>query len=199
MFKAGVTRRTLDRRITRVRQASYERGGMNVLIRQVDILDGSGSPAVRGDVGLEGDRIVAIGDLSAGVANRTIEGAGLAASPGFIDMHSHSDFTLPINPRAESKVRQGVTTEVIGQCGLSPAPLSPMQAERMAAAYPDLPWTWSTFAEYVDYLRTCGLSVNVVPLPSVLWISMYPLWSFTVPHTTAKPSPVPLLPITFLV
>jgi N-acyl-D-amino-acid deacylase len=137
---------------------------MNVIIRNVDILDGSGSPDFRADIGLEGDRIAEIGDLSAATDGTVIDGTGLTAAPGFIDMHSHSDFTLPINPRAESKIRQGVTTEVIGQCGSSPAPIDPISGEGVMATHPYLPWEWSTFGEYLDYLRRQGLSVNVVPL-----------------------------------
>ena len=137
---------------------------MNIVIRNVDILDGTGSPAFRADMGLEGDRIAAIGDLSVVTADTVIDGTGLTAAPGFIDMHSHSDFTLPINPRAESKVRQGVTTEVIGQCGDSTAPLNPATRELAQAASPHLPWDWTSFGEYLDCLRRQGLAVNVVPL-----------------------------------
>ena len=137
---------------------------MDVIIRQVDVLDGSGSPAFCADIGLQGDHIVDIGDLSATAAGMVIDGMGLTAAPGFIDMHSHSDFTLPINPRAESKVRQGVTTEVIGMCGASPAPIDPVSGESVMAEHPDLPWEWNTFGQYLDYLRCQGISVNVVPM-----------------------------------
>ena len=137
---------------------------MDIIIRNVDILDGSGSPVFHADIGLEGDRMAEIGDLSAATADTVIDGTGLTAAPGFIDIHSHSDFTLPINPRAESKVRQGVTTEVIGQCGSSPAPIDPISGEGVMAAHPDLPWEWNTFGQYLDFLRRQGLSVNVVPL-----------------------------------
>lgn len=142
---------------------------MDVIIRNVDILDGSGAAAVRGDVGLQGDRIVAIGDLSAASADMVIDGSSLdgsslVAAPGFIDMHSHSDYTLPINPLAESKIRQGVTTEVIGMCGGSPAPLDDTTRARLFKSRPELPWDrWTTFGEYLGYLRDQGTSVNVVP------------------------------------
>jgi N-acyl-D-amino-acid deacylase len=137
---------------------------MDVIIRDVNVLDGSGSPSFCADIGLLGDRIVEIGDLSAGTADTIIEGTGLVATPGFIDMHSHSDFTLPINPRAESKIRQGVTTEVIGMCGGSPAPINDVSRERLRTADPELPWgEWSTFGQYLDYLRRQGISVNAIP------------------------------------
>jgi N-acyl-D-amino-acid deacylase len=137
---------------------------MHSVIRHLDVLDGTGAPAYRADIGLAGDRIAAIGDLSAVTADTSIDGTGLVAAPGFIDMHSHSDFTLPINPRAESKVRQGVTTEVIGQCGDSAAPLSLATRELARAANPHLAWDWTGFGEYLDHLRQQGLAVNVVPL-----------------------------------
>jgi N-acyl-D-amino-acid deacylase len=137
---------------------------MNVIIRNVDVLDGTGAAAYRADIGLEGDRIAHIGDLSAATADTVVEGAGLVAAPGFIDMHSHSDYTLPINPRAESKIRQGVTTEVIGMCGGSPAPIDEEAKERLRDSRPELPWTWNAFGEYLAYLREQGISVNVVPM-----------------------------------
>ncbi len=144
---------------------------MNVIILNVEVLDGSGSPVFRADIGLEGDRIAEIGDLSIAKAGTIINGSNLIAAPGFIDIHSHSDFTLPINPRAESKVRQGVTTEIIGMCGSSPAPINATSKKHALATNPDLPWEWNSFGEYLDYLRQAcsepgrtGLSVNVVPL-----------------------------------
>ena len=91
------------------------------LIRNADVLDGTGAPAIKADLLLEGDRMAAIGHLEAARADTDLDAAGLVAAPGFIDIHSHSDFTLPINGRAESKIRQGVTTEVVGMCGASPA------------------------------------------------------------------------------
>jgi N-acyl-D-amino-acid deacylase len=142
----------------------------HTLIRNTQILDGSGAPAFRADILLKGDQIAAIAAslhaVGATVADDTtvVDGTGLTATPGFIDMHSHSDFTLPINPRAESKIRQGVTTEVIGMCGASPAPLNAETKEQARAGRPELPWTWESFAEYLDYLRQTGISVNVVPL-----------------------------------
>lgn len=143
---------------------------MQTIIRNADILDGSGAPAFQADIALDGDRIASIGNLSATKAETEIDGRvvldarGLVAAPGFIDIHSHSDYTLPINARAESKIRQGVTTEVIGMCGGSAAPLDPADRERLRASRPELPWTWTSFADYLDHLRQNGISVNVVPM-----------------------------------
>ena len=140
----------------------------DLLIRGGDVLDGSGSPAFRADVGIEGTRIVAIGDLSAASANETLDATGLLVAPGLIDMHSHSDFTLPVNPRAESKIRQGITTEVIGNCGFSPAPISPATKHQLleytAFLDPGLAWDWTSFGDYLDRLEQNRVAVNVVPL-----------------------------------
>ena len=141
---------------------------LDVLIKGARVVDGSGAAARVADLGVSDGRIVEIGDLGAAMAKEIIDASGLVAAPGFIDMHSHSDNTLPINPRAESKIRQGVTTEVIGMCGGSPAPVTEeRRAEivRQADGYIKcLPWSWLSFGEYLDYLRGNGLSVNVAPM-----------------------------------
>src|SRR3974390_3112597 len=99
----------------------------DLLLRGGTLYDGSGRPGERGDLGVTDGRIAAIGDVR-GQARREIDVSGLAVAPGFIDIKTHSDFTLPINPGADSKVRQGVTTEVIGHCGFSVAPVLPGKA-----------------------------------------------------------------------
>ena len=142
---------------------------LDLLIRGTKLVDGTGNPAFSADIGLQSDTIVALGDLGVVEAAMTIEASGLMAAPGFIDMHAHSDWTLPGNRRAESKIRQGVTTEVIGMCGSSPAPL-PVDPERRAlwtaqagAHQPWLSWEWEGFGQYLDHLRQ-GIALNVVPL-----------------------------------
>jgi N-acyl-D-amino-acid deacylase len=137
---------------------------MDVIIRNVSILDGSGARAYLGDIALQDDQIAAIASHLPDIAAQIIDGSGLAAAPGFIDIHSHSDLTLPLNPRAESKVRQGVTTEVVGNCGFSPAPVYPQSREVIQAVEPRLPLEWNTFGEFLDRLRQQGIAVNLVPL-----------------------------------
>ena len=134
------------------------------LIRNADVLDGTGAPAIRADILLEGDRLAELGALEGTQADTVIDAAGLVAAPGFIDIHSHSDYTLPINPRAESKIRQGVTSEVIGMCGGSPAPLNEATREQARKSRPELSWAWESFSDYLDVLRTQGIAVNVVPM-----------------------------------
>ncbi len=86
----------------------------SLLIRNGTVVDGSGAPARAADVAVEGDRIAAVGPALAGEAARVIDAKGLMVAPGFIDIHSHSDLVYDKCPSAESKVRQGVTTEVVG-------------------------------------------------------------------------------------
>src|SRR5215468_10605824 len=97
----------------------------SLLIRHGTVMDGSGAPGVAGDVAVDGERIAAVGPDLGGEAARVIDARGLIVAPGFIDMHSHSDLVYDKCPSAESKVRQGVTTEVVGMCGFSPGPIAP--------------------------------------------------------------------------
>ena len=142
---------------------------IDILIRNGLVADGSGSPRYPADVAIERDRIVDVGHLESARAREVIDASGCAVTPGFVDMHSHADLTLPIGPTADSLVHQGITTIVVGQCGLSPAPLLAETREQvlamMASEALPLPWDeWSTFGSYLDYLTRIGTSINVVPL-----------------------------------
>src|SRR5437763_9697752 len=88
----------------------------DLLIRGATVLDGTGSPPQNADVAVRQGRISAIEAGRTETAVQEIDGTGLILAPGFIDIHTHSDFTLPLNPMAEAKIRQGVTTEVVGNC-----------------------------------------------------------------------------------
>ena len=88
------------------------------------VIDGSGTPGVRADVGISGKEITAVGDLSKAQAGRVIDAAGLTVTPGFIDVHAHSDGALLIDGQHANGIRQGVTTEILCPDGLSYAPLS---------------------------------------------------------------------------
>src|SRR5262249_39548156 len=104
------------------------------------------------------------------IGGLVVDADGLALAPGFIDMHSHADFTLPAYPDAINSVSQGVTTEVTGNCGYSPAPLSTDSefAREWPAVTsglgPNLDWGWRTFAEYLAAVDLARPAVNVVPL-----------------------------------
>jgi N-acyl-D-amino-acid deacylase len=132
------------------------------------VVDGTGASARRADIALSGEDIAAVGDLAGWSADTILDAAGLVVAPGFIDMHSHSDLALLINGRAESKIRQGVTTEVIGMCGYSPAPAPENRREKIrrdAGAWGrEVEWTWGSFGEYLGAVRRSGVSVNVVPI-----------------------------------
>src|SRR5258708_1746811 len=97
----------------------------DLLIRAASIIDGSGKPAFIGDIGVVGEGIVAVGPRLDGEARRTIEAAGWAVAPGFIDAHTHDDLVVLRRGVAAPKVHQGVTTLVIGNCGFGIAPIAP--------------------------------------------------------------------------
>ena len=142
---------------------------LDILIKGGEVIDGTGRPRYRADVAIEGSQIMEVGILPGAEGRVVIDASNLAVAPGFIDMHSHADFLLPIVETAEGLLRQGITTSVVGQCGASPAPLSPDTRELVIAMqeteWPHLPWDeWSTFASYLDYLARVGSEVNVVPL-----------------------------------
>jgi N-acyl-D-amino-acid deacylase len=132
------------------------------------LIDGTGAPARAGDVGVIGDTITAVGDLSAEPAGRGIDAAGRVVAPGFIDMHSHSDWRLWDNRRAESKIRQGVTTEVVGNCGFSPAPVSDVFRDEMRGFALYLPsgmdFSWTSVREFLARYEGEGVALNVVQL-----------------------------------
>jgi N-acyl-D-amino-acid deacylase len=141
---------------------------LDLKIQGARMIDGTGAPSVRADVGIEGESVAAVGDLSRAAAGRTLDAAGLVVTPGFIDMHSHSDWRLWANPRAESKIRQGVTTEVVGNCGFSPAPVSDEFREDMRgfALYqqPGMDFSWRSMGEYLRHYGDQGISLNVAQL-----------------------------------
>jgi N-acyl-D-amino-acid deacylase len=126
----------------------------DLVLRGGTLYDGSGRSGELGDLAVTHDRIAAIGEVS-GPAKREIDVSGLAVAPGFIDIKTHSDFTLPINPKAESKVRQGVTTEVIGHCGFSVAPVLPGKVELLRDYLsPSAPWLSFREQSFVEYLAS---------------------------------------------
>ncbi len=145
----------------------------DVLIKNGIVVDGAGAPPFEADVGLKDGRIAAVGALAEAEAGTIIDAAGGAVSPGFIDMHSHADMSLPLLSTAESLVHQGITTAVVGQCGLTLAPMSEamrgqlgaMIASILGQAARSMPWgEWSSVADYLTFLEREGVSPNVFPL-----------------------------------
>src|SRR5713101_3908563 len=125
----------------------------DILIRGGTLFDGSGTPGKPGDIAIRDGRIAAIGADLGHNAAKAIDAENLAVAPGFIDIKTHSDFTLPINPKAESKVRQGVTTEIIGHCGFSVAPALAGKVELLRDYLsPSAPWLPFKETSFPDYL-----------------------------------------------
>jgi N-acyl-D-aspartate/D-glutamate deacylase len=131
----------------------------DLVLRNGKIVDGSGNPWYRGDVAVRGDRLVAVGRVPPGAAKREIDLKGLVVAPGFIDMHSHSDFLLLEDGAAQSKVRQGVTLEVLGE-GTSAGPYQGKLSPR-SVAVDGKPIKWTTLGGYFDAVERGGVSVNV--------------------------------------
>jgi len=131
------------------------------------VIDGRSTPAHRADIGIRGDTLVAVGDLSRTEARRTFDLAGervWTVCPGFIDAHSHSDTYLLIEPRAPSKIYQGITTEICGNCGASAAPIGNQSHLPSDWADKEYPGRWTSVEEYRGVLEAAGPAPNVVLL-----------------------------------
>lgn len=135
----------------------------DLVLRGAEVHDGTGAPAVVGDVAVRGDRIVAVGGAPV-AAGRAVDARGLAVAPGFIDVHSHDDFAVLLDPQMPEKVLQGVTTEIVGNCGLGAAPFREARASA-AMLHPGrtLP-AWEGYAGYLAALDRDPPSLNVAAL-----------------------------------
>ena len=138
----------------------------DLVFRNGSVIDGTGSPPRRADVAVSGERIVAVGDIPAGTGAREIDIAGRAIAPGFIDVHTHDDRALFATPDMTMKVSQGVTTVVVGNCGVS---LAPLRLDRAPPPPLDLiggqgDYRYATFAAYLDALDAAPAAVNAAAL-----------------------------------
>jgi N-acyl-D-amino-acid deacylase len=144
---AGIAAAAAGMAARAIQQPAYD-----LVIRGGHVLDGTGNPWFAGDVGIRGDRIVAVGRLTGGTAKREIDARGFVVAPGFIDLHTHSDQALLNDGNAESKVREGVTLDVIGE-STSVAPRD---------GRPEATGTWTDFTGYWRALQQKGISMNVI-------------------------------------
>jgi putative CocE/NonD family hydrolase len=160
----------------------------DVLIRGGTLYDGTGQPPRRADLGITGDRIAAVGDLSGATAKNVVDAKGLAVSPGFINMLSWSTDSLLADGRGQSEIRQGVTTEVMGE-GWSWGPVNPAIKARMKREQVDIKYEieWSTLGEYLYFLQRRGVSHNVASFLGATTVREYVLGL-----GNKKPSPAEL-------
>jgi len=142
----------------------------DLLVRGGRIVDGTGTPWYRADVGVTGGRIVAVGHLDGSDARAVLDAHEHVVAPGFIDVHTHSELRLLTDPLLEPKIRQGVTTEIIGQDGLSLAPLTDATAAALPARLAglagatDAVWTWRSVGEFLARLEAARPAPNVAYL-----------------------------------
>lgn len=154
----------------------------DLVLRQGRIVDGSGNPWFMGDVAVRGDRIVAVGRSLPHRTDREIDARGLVVAPGFIDMHSHSDFLLLEDGHAQSKIRQGVTTEILGE-GTSAGPyLGKLPSPKVTVH--GQPERWSRLAEYLALVDRSGVAVNVAS-----YVGLNNVWQAVMGNSFERPTP----------
>ena len=138
----------------------------DLLIAGGTVIDGTGNPPIRADVLVKNGKVKDVGSLGEVDGVKRLDATGLAVAPGFIDIHSHSDFTLAVDPRAESSIFQGVTLEVVGNCGHGCAPIgNPEHVPANLYGYTsEYEFAWKTFGQYLDHLESRKPAVNVAAL-----------------------------------
>jgi N-acyl-D-amino-acid deacylase len=139
--------------------------GFDVIIRGGRIIDGTGNPWYRADVGVREGRIARISPIPLKGADKTLDASGLLVCPGFVNLHSHSDSTILSHNNAENCLSMGLVTELVGSCGISVAPITEEYRDKVES------WSllgeevdWLTLAEWRGRLEEKGIGVNVAPL-----------------------------------
>jgi N-acyl-D-aspartate/D-glutamate deacylase len=164
---------------------SQDDAGYDVVLRNGKIVDGTGNPWFRGDLAIKGDKIAALGQV-AGKGKREIDVKGSIIAPGFIDMHSHSDFTILEDGRAMSKITQGVTTEVLGEsssAGPYQGKLTPPRVTVPKREFGNEKVQWTTLGGYFDTVDKAGVSVNVVS-----FVGLGNVWRSVMGDSHARPT-----------
>ena len=156
------------------RSPSRSAGDFDVIIHGGTVYDGSGAEPQQADVAIRGDRIAGIGDFKSAKADKVIDAKGLAVAPGFINMLSWSTESLIQDGRSQSEIRQGVTTEIMGE-GESMGPVNDRVREHMIRQQIDIKYDikWNTLAEYLQYLEKRGISCNVASFIGATTIREY--------------------------
>ena len=159
----------------------------DVLIKGGTVYDGTGRAPRRADVAIKGDRIVAIGNLRTARAHNVVDAQGLAVAPGFINMLSWSTESLIVDGRSQGEVRQGVTTQIMGE-GWSMGPLNERMKKQVVAEQDDIKFDveWTTLAEYLKYLEKRGVSQNVASYVGATTVRQYVLGESDVQPTPAQ-------------
>jgi N-acyl-D-amino-acid deacylase len=162
-------------------------GDFDVVIKGGTVYDGTGRAARRVDVGIKEDRIVAIGNLRTARARNVVDARGLAVAPGFINMLSWSTESLIVDGRSQGEVRQGVTTQIMGE-GWSMGPVNDRLKKQMVAEQDDIKFDieWTTLADYLRYLEKRGVSQNVASFVGATTIRQYVLGEGDVQPTPAQ-------------
>ena len=141
---------------------------MDVVISGGTVVDGTGKPAFKAEVGVTSGKIVEVAQRITERTETNIDATGKIVAPGFIDIHTHSDFTLLLNTKAESFVRQGVTTELLGACGRTCAPVRgdrvDLLAKDLVGYNPVLAITWRSFEDYLREFERRGVAHNVAAM-----------------------------------
>lgn len=155
---------------------TFAQTAFDVIIRNGTVYDGSGRKPVKADVGIIGDKVAAVGNLNRSKAATVIDAKGMAVAPGFINMLSWSTESLLVDPRSLGELKQGVTTQIMGE-GWSMGPLSDTMKKQVKDDQGDLKWdvAWTTLAEYLQHLERKGVSQNVASYVGATTIRMHVL------------------------
>ena len=143
----------------------------DIVIKNGKIIDGTGNPWFKADIGIIGDSIKKIGKINESDSGKVIDATGLYVSPGFIDIHTHTDLTIMTYPKCESSIMQGVTTTAVGNCGWTLAPLNEKNYHLVKGYFSpfllkdfDYGWNWHSLKEFYQKLDEYNFTINIAPL-----------------------------------